>query len=168
METGAVPVLGVRAYERDHVTRETRTPSTGSSPMSTAARSSPRRRSDRTGATAAGSRRRPVCRRSSAGSVTSNSNGTRRRLPARVEDVRTLYTSPDTDEKAAILRRYNVEYVVVGDLERVYPMANNECTPTGSADGHRRIRRHGRHHTRGGLHASRGTTIYRVLPVRPA
>ena len=51
-------------------------------------------------------------------------------LPARVADVRSLYTSPDIDEKASILRRYNVEYVVVGDLERIYPIADNECTPS--------------------------------------
>src|SRR5262249_36612089 len=56
-------------------------------------------------------------------------------LPPRVDDVRTLYTSSDVAEKTAILRRYNVAYVIVGDLERLYPMANNECTPTGSAAG---------------------------------
>ena len=56
-------------------------------------------------------------------------------LPARVEDVRTLYTSADIEEKTAILRRYNVEYVVAGELERLYPAPNNECSPTGSAAG---------------------------------
>jgi uncharacterized membrane protein len=88
-------------------------------------------------------------------------------LPARVADVRTLYTSPDPDEKASILRRYNVEYVVVGELERIYPIANNECTPSGSPAGIMAF------DTMVGTtleiaHASRGTTIYRVLPVRPA
>ncbi|MBA3450974.1 MAG: glycosyltransferase family 39 protein, partial [Chloroflexia bacterium] len=39
-------------------------------------------------------------------------------LPERVADVRTLYTSGDPVEKTTILRRYNVEYVVVGDVER--------------------------------------------------
>jgi YYY domain-containing protein len=87
-------------------------------------------------------------------------------LPARVADVRTLYTSADPDEKASILRRYNVEYVVVGDLERVYPVPDNDCTPSGSQAGIEAF------DTMVGstlevAHASRGTTIYRVLPVRP-
>ncbi len=88
-------------------------------------------------------------------------------LPARVADVRTLYTSPDIDEKASILRRYNVEYVVVGDLERVYPVANNECTPSGSQAGIEAFDAMVGT-TLEVAHASRGTTIYRVLPVRPA
>jgi YYY domain-containing protein len=87
-------------------------------------------------------------------------------LPARVADVRTLYTSSDIDEKAAILRRYNVEYVVVGDLERVYPVANNECTPSGSKAGIEAFDAMVGT-TLEVAHASRGTTIYRVLPVRP-
>jgi uncharacterized membrane protein len=88
-------------------------------------------------------------------------------LPARVADVETLYTSPDIDEKASILRRYNVEYVVVGDLERVYPVPNNECTPTGEPEGIAAFDvMLGT--TLEVAHASRGTTIYRVLPVRPA
>ena len=88
-------------------------------------------------------------------------------LPARVADVRTLYTSPDIDEKASILRRYNVEYVVVGDLERVYPIADNECTPSGSEAGIEAFDAMVGT-TLEVAHASRGTTIYRVLPVRPA
>jgi uncharacterized membrane protein len=84
-----------------------------------------------------------------------------------VADVKTLYTSSDPDEKAAILRRYNVEYVVVGDLERIYPISNNECTPSGSAAGVEAFDAMiGT--TLEIAHASRGTTIYRVLPVRPA
>ena len=88
-------------------------------------------------------------------------------LPARVADVRTLYTSPDTDKKASILRRYNVEYVVVGDLERIYPVANNECTPAGSQAGIDAFDAMVGT-TLEVVHESRGTTIYRVLPVRPA
>ncbi len=88
-------------------------------------------------------------------------------LPSRVADVRTLYTSPDSGEKASILRRYNVEYVVVGDLERVYPTANNECTPSGSEAGIEAFDAMVGT-TLEVAHASRGTTIYRVLPVRPA
>jgi uncharacterized membrane protein len=88
-------------------------------------------------------------------------------LPSRVADVRTLYTSPDTDEKASILRRYNVEYVVVGDLERIYPIANNECTPSGSQVGIDAFDAMVGT-TLEVAHASRGTTIYHVLPLRPA
>ena len=87
-------------------------------------------------------------------------------LPARVADVKTLYTSPDPDEKAAILRKYNVEYVVVGDLERVYPVNDNDCTPTGSPAGIEAFDAMVGT-TLEVAHASRGTTIYRVLPVRP-
>jgi uncharacterized membrane protein len=87
-------------------------------------------------------------------------------LPARVEDVRTLFTSSDIDEKVSILRRYNVSYVVVGDLERIYPIANNECTPSGSQAGIDAFAAMiGT--TLEVAHVSRGTTIYRVLPVRP-
>ena len=85
-------------------------------------------------------------------------------LPERVRDVRTLYNSPDPREKEAILRRYNVAYVVVGDLERLYPIADNECTPTGSAEG---IAAFGAMlgATLEIAHSAVGTTIYRVLPI---
>jgi YYY domain-containing protein len=88
-------------------------------------------------------------------------------LPARVEDVRQLYTSSDPAEKAAILRKYNVQYVVVGDLERLYPQANNECSPTGSADG---IAAFGRMvgTTLAVAFTSGRTTVYRVLPMPAA
>ena len=56
-------------------------------------------------------------------------------LPGRVEDVRRLYSSADPAEKLDILRRYDVAYVVVGDLERLYPANTNECTPHPSPDG---------------------------------
>jgi uncharacterized membrane protein len=86
-------------------------------------------------------------------------------LPGRVSDVRTLYTSTDLDEKATMLRRYNVEYVVVGDLERLYPRANNECTPTGSEEGIAAFDAM-LGTTLEIAHSAQGTTIYRVLPVR--
>jgi uncharacterized membrane protein len=84
-------------------------------------------------------------------------------LPERVEDVRTLYTSPDVSLKESILRKYNVGYVVVGELERLYPIANNECTPTGSAEGIAAF------DAMIGtsleeVFSSNGTAIYRVLP----
>jgi uncharacterized membrane protein len=85
-------------------------------------------------------------------------------LPERVRDVRTLYTSADLAEKAAILYRYNVAYVLVGDVERVYPLANNECSPTGSAEGIAAFERM-IGSTLEVAHAESGTTIYRVLPL---
>lgn len=84
-------------------------------------------------------------------------------LPERVADVRTLYTSPDVSLKESILRKYNVGFVVVGELERFYPIANNECTPTGSAAGIAAFDAMiGSSLER--VFASDGTTIFRVLP----
>jgi hypothetical protein len=62
------------------------------------------------------------------------------------------------------LRRYNVEYVVAGELERLYPVANNECSPTGSAAGIAAFEAM-LGSTLEIAHASGGTTIYRVLPI---
>jgi YYY domain-containing protein len=87
-------------------------------------------------------------------------------LPARVADVETLYASTDPDEKASILRRYNVEYIVAGDLERVYPISSNDCTPSGSDAGIKAFDAMVGT-TLEVAHSSRGTTVYRVLPVRP-
>ena len=88
-------------------------------------------------------------------------------LPARVADVRALYTSEDIAEKTDILRRYNVEYVVAGELERLYPVANNECSPTGSAAGIAAFEAM-LGSTLEIAHTSVGTTIYRVLPIAAA
>jgi uncharacterized membrane protein len=85
-------------------------------------------------------------------------------LPARVEDVRSLYSSSDPAEKASILRRYNVEYVVVGDLERRYPTADNNCTPTGSEAGIAAFDEMVGT-TLEVAFSSGTTTIYRVLPI---
>jgi uncharacterized membrane protein len=84
-------------------------------------------------------------------------------LPRRVEDVRTLYTSSNVDEKRQILDRYNVEYIVVGDLERIYPIANNECTPTGSQAGIEAFQRMVGTDLQV-AYSDAGTTIYHVLP----
>lgn len=51
-------------------------------------------------------------------------------LEGRAADVDLLYRSESPDEKRAIIDRYGVEYIVVGDLERAYPSANNECSAT--------------------------------------
>lgn len=57
-------------------------------------------------------------------------------IAERVNDVRQLYISPDPAVKRQILTRYDVEYVIVGDLERDYPYAiNNDCIANGSAAG---------------------------------
>jgi uncharacterized membrane protein len=57
-------------------------------------------------------------------------------IPQRMADMRLLYTTPDPAVKLQILRRYNVEYVVVGDLERMYPtVQGNDCVDSGSAEG---------------------------------
>jgi YYY domain-containing protein len=57
-------------------------------------------------------------------------------LAERVDDVHALYASPDAATKLAILRKYGVQYVVVGQLERLYPeIAGNDCVPTNPADG---------------------------------
>jgi YYY domain-containing protein len=85
-------------------------------------------------------------------------------LPRRVEDVRRLYTSPDPAEKSEILRRYNVAYVVVGDLERIYPLNTNECSPTGSAAGIAAFAEM-LGDTLEVAFAANGTTVYRVLPL---
>jgi uncharacterized membrane protein len=57
-------------------------------------------------------------------------------IPQRMADMRLLYTTPDPAVKLQILRRYNVEYVIVGDLERTYPtVQGNDCVASGSAEG---------------------------------
>jgi YYY domain-containing protein len=63
-------------------------------------------------------------------------------LDGRAADVDRLYRSEDPQEKLEILRRYGVEYVVVGDLERAYPIASNECeatNPTGGIEAFERM-----------------------------
>jgi hypothetical protein len=51
-------------------------------------------------------------------------------LPPRYEDLRHLYGSESVEEKLAIIDRYDIHYIVVGDLERSYPMVfGNDCVP---------------------------------------
>ena len=54
-------------------------------------------------------------------------------LDQRRSDLRTLYTSGDTDRKRSIIARYGIAYIVVGDLERNY--LTNDCTATDASSG---------------------------------
>ena len=84
-------------------------------------------------------------------------------LKERSDDVRTLYTSPDPVRKLAILRKYDVAYVVVGDVERRYPVPDNDCTPQGSAAGIAAFDKLVPTALEP-VFSNAGTTIYRVLP----
>jgi YYY domain-containing protein len=51
-------------------------------------------------------------------------------LPPRYEDLRRLYGSSSVEETLAIIDRYDIHYIVVGDLERSYPVVyGNDCVP---------------------------------------
>ena len=51
-------------------------------------------------------------------------------LPQRYEDLRRLYGVSSIDEKLAIIDRYDIHYIVVGELERSYPVVyGNDCVP---------------------------------------
>ena len=54
-------------------------------------------------------------------------------LQERVADLRALYNATEPVDKMAILRRYDVEYVVVGDIERKW--RGDDGAPYASADG---------------------------------
>ena len=54
-------------------------------------------------------------------------------LLKRRDDVRTLYSSTDQQVKEALIDKYRIEYVVVGDLERRYPADN--CHSTDNSEG---------------------------------
>ncbi|MBA3642701.1 MAG: glycosyltransferase family 39 protein [Chloroflexia bacterium] len=87
-------------------------------------------------------------------------------LPQRVEDVRWLYATPDVDEKVSILRRYNVEYVIVGSLERLgIEPSGNDCLATERADGIAAFDRMVGESLEVAF-ASNQTVLYRVLPPR--
>jgi uncharacterized membrane protein len=47
-------------------------------------------------------------------------------LAQRQADLETLYTSEDPEEKRRVIEKYRIEYIVIGDLERVYPLP--DCT----------------------------------------
>ena len=87
-------------------------------------------------------------------------------LAQREQDVRTLYTSPDIATKQAIIGRYGIDYIIVGETERKYPRIEGGCVDGGSEAGIAELEamvgsqleiayRHG------------GTTVYRVLEGTP-
>ncbi|CAA9559954.1 MAG: hypothetical protein AVDCRST_MAG19-1713 [uncultured Thermomicrobiales bacterium] len=87
-------------------------------------------------------------------------------LPGRVEDVRRLYATPDVAEKRSILDRYNVEYVVVGQLERdgIRIDARDRCAAAPTSAGI--VALEGMEGTDLEVAFSEGdTTVYRVLPI---
>jgi uncharacterized membrane protein len=57
-------------------------------------------------------------------------------LVTRERDLQTLYTDPDVAEKREIIARYGIEYIVVGELERLHPRIDgSNCVPDGSVAG---------------------------------
>ena len=52
----------------------------------------------------------------------------------REQDVRELYASTDVAAKRAIIDRYGIQYIIVGQTERNYPR-DNSCTPTDPSPG---------------------------------
>jgi len=54
-------------------------------------------------------------------------------LGERRDDLRSLYTSPNLEEKRDIIARYRIEYIVVGDIERNY--LTNSCAATEPTEG---------------------------------
>jgi uncharacterized membrane protein len=57
-------------------------------------------------------------------------------LGIRERDLHTLYTDADIGEKQAVIDRYGIDYIVVGELERAYPrLEGSSCTPDGSSAG---------------------------------
>ncbi|MDQ3779556.1 MAG: hypothetical protein M3354_03265, partial [Chloroflexota bacterium] len=87
-------------------------------------------------------------------------------LPERVDDVRRLYATTDVDEKLSILRRYNVEYVVVGSLERLgIEPSRNGCLSTERADGIAAFDRMVGDSLAVAFRSNQ-TVLYRVLPLR--
>ncbi len=90
-------------------------------------------------------------------------------LGPRVEDVARLYRSSDPEEKLAILRRYDVGYVVVGPLERLGLSIDQRggCAAAPNAAGIEALERMVGSTLEVAFEAGE-TTVYRVLPGRPA
>jgi YYY domain-containing protein len=87
-------------------------------------------------------------------------------LDGRAADIERLYRSTDTSEKESILRRYDVAFVVVGDLERAYPTSNNECRATSPTVGIAALEAMAGTVLEEAFRAG-PTLVYRVLPPPP-
>ena len=71
----------------------------------------------------------------------------------RDDDVATFYRTPDPEQAKVLLRRYQVKYIIDGDIERIYHTpAGQDKFQTLLADGTIRI-----------AYQNEGTTIYEVL-----
>lgn len=83
----------------------------------------------------------------------------------RERDNRSLYLSRDPAEKLRVIRAYNIEYVISGPLEAIYPITSgdNDCIGTGDPLGITAF------DVMVGtslevVFSEQGTTIYHVLP----
>lgn len=57
-------------------------------------------------------------------------------LAQRENDLRQLYATPNVAQKQALIQRYGIAYIVVGQTERKYPVIDgNDCVPQGSEEG---------------------------------
>ena len=57
-------------------------------------------------------------------------------LAQRENDLRQFYATPSVAQKQALIQRYGIAYIVVGQTERNYPVIDgNDCVPQGSAEG---------------------------------
>jgi uncharacterized membrane protein len=57
-------------------------------------------------------------------------------LPQRARDLREIYESTDVETKMQLIEKYGVEYIVVGQTERLYPrIVENRCEPQDVAAG---------------------------------
>lgn len=85
-------------------------------------------------------------------------------IDERFADVRTLYQTDDVEAKMEILRKYNVEYVIVGDVERYSYLGSDQyATPEGIAAFDTMVGKQLEIAFQSGT-----TTIYRVLPAANA
>jgi YYY domain-containing protein len=84
-------------------------------------------------------------------------------LPERARDLREIYESTDVVTKMDLIEKYGVEYVIVGQTERLYPrIVENRCEPQDVAAGIAAIE--GMVGTHLEVAFSHGTTtVYRVL-----
>jgi uncharacterized membrane protein len=81
-------------------------------------------------------------------------------IAERMLDVRTLYDSADIDEKREILLKYNVRYVIVGDVERDTNYSGQlYASPDGIAAFNKMVGS-----TLEVAFKSGSTTVYRVIP----